>query len=170
MTSNVGADMIKRQASLGFSLKTDEVTEERLAYEEMRKKLLDSLKRVFRPEFINRLDAVIVFRALSKEDIQKIVSLELDKVAARLVEHEVVLRATPAALAQLAVEGWDPDMGARPLRRVIQQKVEDPLSDKLLSGEFENGDLIMVDVDDNQIILRCGEKEAAEPQEVGLNA
>ncbi|HEX9016416.1 MAG TPA: ATP-dependent Clp protease ATP-binding subunit, partial [Chloroflexota bacterium] len=171
MTSNVGAEMIKRQASLGFTLKTDEVTEERLAYDEMRKKLLDSLKRVFRPEFINRLDAVIVFRSLSKEDIQKIVSLELDKVAHRLEEHEVVLHATPAALAQLATEGWDPDMGARPLRRVIQQKVEDPLSDKLLSGEFENGDVILVDADaENQIVLRRGEKDEQPPQEIGVQA
>ncbi|MFZ0531710.1 MAG: ATP-dependent Clp protease ATP-binding subunit, partial [Anaerolineales bacterium] len=81
MTSNIGAEMIKRQTSLGFSLKQDEQTEEKLAYEEMRKKLMESLKRVFRPEFINRLDSVIVFRALSKEDIQEIVKLELDKVA-----------------------------------------------------------------------------------------
>ncbi len=134
MTSNIGADMIKRQTSLGFSLQRDEAENEQLAYDEMRKKLLDSLKRVFRPEFINRLDGVIVFRALNKEDIQKIVSLELDKVAARLTDHEIVLHATPEALNQLASEGYDPEMGARPLRRVIQQKVEDPLSDALLSG------------------------------------
>jgi ATP-dependent Clp protease ATP-binding subunit ClpC len=172
MTSNVGADMIKRQANLGFTLRRDEAIEEKESYDEMRKKLLDSLKRVFRPEFINRLDAVIVFRALSKEDIQKIVSLELDKVAERLQEHEIVLHATPAALSQLADEGYDPEMGARPLRRVIQQKVEDPLSDHLLSGEFENGDLIMVDVDeDNHIILRRGEKEGEGPHKVvGLKA
>ncbi len=171
MTSNVGADMIKRQSNLGFTLRKDEATEEKVAYEEMRKKLLDSLKRVFRPEFINRLDSVIVFRSLSKEDIQRIVSLELDKVALRLVDHEVVLRATPAALGQFADEGYDPDMGARPLRRVIQQKVEDPLSDKLLSGEFENGDTVMVDVDEEKnIVLRRGEREEEEPQEVGLSA
>jgi ATP-dependent Clp protease ATP-binding subunit ClpC len=171
MTSNVGADMIKRQAAVGFNLRKDEAIEEKQAYDEMRKKLLDSLKRVFRPEFINRLDSVIVFRSLSKEDITKIVTLELDKVAARLVDHEVVLRATPAALSQLADEGYDPDMGARPLRRVIQQKVEDPLSDKLLSGEFENGDLVMVDIDpDNQIILRRGVKEDEESQPASISA
>jgi ATP-dependent Clp protease ATP-binding subunit ClpC len=172
MTSNVGADMIKRQSNLGFTLKQDEATEEKVAYDEMRKKLLDSLKRVFRPEFINRLDSVIVFRSLSKEDIQRIVTLELDKVAARLTDHEVVLRATPAALSQLATEGYDPDMGARPLRRVIQQKVEDPLSDKMLSGEFENGDTVLVDMDEEKnIILRRGEKdeEAPEPASVGAS-
>ena len=171
MTSNVGAEMIKRQTSLGFALQRDEVTEERLAYDEMRKKLLDSLKRVFRPEFINRLDAVIVFRSLTKEDIQKIVSLELDKVAVRLQEHEIVLHATPAALGHLADEGYDPEMGARPLRRVIQSTVEDPLSDKLLGGDFENGDVILVDVDEeNKVILRRGEKDSQEPQELGLKA
>ena len=171
MTSNVGADMIKRQTSLGFAIGHDEITEEKEAYEEMRKKLLDSLRRVFRPEFINRLDGVVVFRQLSKEDIQKIVNLELDKVAERLKEHEIVLRATPAALSQLADEGYDPDMGARPLRRVIQQKVEDTLSDAVLAGEFENGDLVMVDVNaDGEIYLRRGDKEEVEPQEIGINA
>jgi ATP-dependent Clp protease ATP-binding subunit ClpC len=89
MTSNVGADMIKRQSSVGFALKREEELEERLTYEDMRKKLLESLKRVFRPEFINRLDSVIVFRSLNKEDIKKIVLLELDKVATRLEEHRV---------------------------------------------------------------------------------
>ncbi len=165
MTSNVGADMIKRQTSIGFALKKDEETEERLAYDDMRKKLLDSLKRVFRPEFINRLDSVIVFRSLSKEDIQQIVQLELDKVAKRLEEHEINLTATPAALEMLADLGYDPEMGARPLRRVIQQKVEDRLSDALLSGEFEDGDDILVDLVEEEIVLQPGEKESSAPQE-----
>jgi ATP-dependent Clp protease ATP-binding subunit ClpC len=163
MTSNVGADMIKRQTSLGFTLKRDEEVEERMAYEEMRKKLLDSLKRVFRPEFINRLDSVIVFRSLNKEDIKKIVELELNKVSERLEEHNVLLTATPAALELLADQGYDPDMGARPLRRVIQQKVEDPLSDALLSGEFEDGDAIMVDVEEGEVKLHRAERQADTP-------
>jgi ATP-dependent Clp protease ATP-binding subunit ClpC len=154
MTSNVGADMIKKQASLGFSLKRDEATEERLGYEDMRKKLTETLKRAFRPEFINRLDSVIVFRSLNKEDIQKIVKLELEKVAARLTEHNIALTATPEALASLGTEGFDPDMGARPLRRVIQLKVEDKLSDSLLSGDFKDGDSILVELTpENEIIL-----------------
>ncbi len=144
MTSNIGADMIKRQSSLGFALKRDEITEERLSYEDMRKKLQESLKRAFRPEFINRLDAVVIFRSLNKEDILKIVKLELDKVAERLVEHNLVLTAIPEALAALADLGYDAEFGARPLRRIIQQKVEDPLSDKLLSGEFHDGDALEV--------------------------
>jgi len=163
MTSNVGADMIKRQTSIGFTLKKDEEMEERLAYDEMRKKLLDSLKRVFRPEFINRLDSVIVFRSLSKTDIQQIVQLELDKVARRLEEHTIVLSATPAALDSLAELGYDPEMGARPLRRVIQQKVEDPLSDALLGGEFNDGDMIVVDVQEGEIVLRHSEEPTSAP-------
>src|SRR5512138_1013821 len=146
MTSNIGADMIKRQTGLGFQLKRDEAMEEKLTYEDMRKRLNESLKHAFRPEFINRLDSVIIFRSLNKDDIEKIVSLELDKVAARLKEHNLTLKATPAALGVLADQGYDADFGARPLRRIIQQKVEDPLSDRLLSGEFVDGDTIQVDV------------------------
>ncbi|HSL47171.1 MAG TPA: ATP-dependent Clp protease ATP-binding subunit [Anaerolineales bacterium] len=164
MTSNIGADMIKRQSSLGFALKRDEVTEERLSYEDMRKKLSESLKRAFRPEFINRLDAVIIFRSLNKEDIQKIVSLELDKVAERLKEHNLVLTATPAALAAIADQGYDAEFGARPLRRVIQQRVEDPLSDRVLGGEFQNGDTVLVSLNSEGVIIleRDGEGEKQE--------
>ncbi len=154
MTSNIGADVIKRQSGFGFQGKVDEAEEEKQAYEEMRKKLIESLKRVFRPEFINRLDSVIVFRALSRDDIKQIVSLELNKVAERLKENNITLTATQEALDQLATEGYDPDMGARPLRRVIQQKIEDRLSDALLAGEFAEGDTVQVDVnDDHEITL-----------------
>jgi len=162
MTSNVGADMIKRQTSIGFSLKQDEDIEERQAYDEMRKKLLDALKRVFRPEFINRLDSVIVFRSLSRSDIKQIVQLELNKVADRLVDHDIKLTATPEAVDMLAEMGYDPEMGARPLRRVIQQIVEDKLSDALLGGDFQAGDTILVDVEEEEIILRHEDK-AKEP-------
>jgi len=171
MTSNVGADMIKRQGGLGFALKRDQETEERLQYKEMRKKLLDALKRVFRPEFLNRVDAVIVFHALSPEHIRRIVNLELAKVQARLTEHEMGLEATPEAVQELARLGYDPEMGARPLRRVIQQKIEEPISDGILAGEFKSGDTIVIDVepgeDEAQIVLRRqdtpgGEDDAAE--------
>ncbi|HWQ84519.1 MAG TPA: ATP-dependent Clp protease ATP-binding subunit [Anaerolineales bacterium] len=165
MTSNIGADMIKRQATLGFALKQDEDTEERLAYDEMRKKLTDSLKRVFRPEFINRLDSVIVFRSLNKQDIQQIVELEVAKVGKRLEENQIQLEITPAALDMIADLGYDPDMGARPLRRVIQQKVEDPLSDALLSGQFKDGDSILVDVKDGEVFLHSKREEVPEPPE-----
>ncbi len=153
MTTNVGAEEIKKQTSLGFQLKHDEKTEERQSYEEMRKKLTESLKKVFRPEFINRLDSVIVFRSLNKDDIHQIVSLELNKVTERLAEHAVTLTATEAALNLLAENGFDVEMGARPLRRVIQQKVEDPLSDALLAGTFCEGCTVLVEVVEGEVVL-----------------
>jgi ATP-dependent Clp protease ATP-binding subunit ClpC len=154
MTTNVGAEEIKKQTSLGFQLKRDEKTEERQSYEEMRKKLTESLKKVFRPEFINRLDSVIVFRSLNKNDIRQIVTLELSKVTERLAEHSVKLTATEAALDLLAESGFDVEMGARPLRRVIQQKVEDPLSDALLAGTFCEGCTVLVEVEEGEVVLR----------------
>ncbi len=173
MTSNVGADLIKRQTGLGFQLARDEAVEEQAAYAEMRKKLLDSLKRVFRPEFINRLDSVIVFRALSREDIHHIVSLELDKVGERLQENEIKLTASPAALDRLAEEGYDPEMGARPLRRVIQLKVEDRLSDAVLAEQFKAGDVVVVDIDPetDEIVLRKREETPTESEQpLGIGA
>ena len=166
MTSNIGADLIKRQTSFGFQLGRDEAAEERNAYADMRKKLLDSLKRVFRPEFINRLDSVIVFRALSRENIHTIVKLELDKVASRLEENEIKLIATPAALDRLGDEGYDPEMGARPLRRVIQLKVEDRLSDAVLASEFKTGDTVVVDVsaETGEITLHKSEETPTESE------
>lgn len=154
MTSNVGADMIKKQSSFGFQLKQDKETEERLGYEDMRKKLTETLKRVFRPEFINRLDGVVVFRALNEENIQRIVTLELNKLTERLSEHGLTLTASPVALTQLGDLGYDAEMGARPLKRIIQQYVEDPLSDAVLAGNFVDGDTVLVDLDDGgEIIL-----------------
>jgi ATP-dependent Clp protease ATP-binding subunit ClpC len=166
MTSNVGADMIKRQGQLGFAYKRDEQTEEKAAYEDIRKKLLDALRRVFRPEFINRVDSVIVFHPLSRENIQQIVNLELNKVAQRLEDHEITLNATPEAVDKLATMGFDPDMGARPLKRIIQQKVEDTLSDAMLSGKFEDGDTVIVEVEEDEIVLKRGTKEETPPPEV----
>jgi ATP-dependent Clp protease ATP-binding subunit ClpC len=132
----------------------------------MRKKLTETLKRAFRPEFINRVDNVIVFRSLTRENIQQIVKLELAKVSQRLTEHRITIEASPAALSLLGEQGYDPDMGARPLRRVIQLKVEDQLSDNLLSGGFVDGDHIQVDVNpDGDIILTRAEApvQATEP-------
>ncbi len=172
MTSNVGADLIKRQTGFGFQLARDEAIEEKAAYADMRKKLLESLKRVFRPEFINRLDTVIVFRALSRQDIHQIVGLELEKVSERLQENEIKLVASPAALDRLAEEGYDPDMGARPLRRVIQLKVEDRLSDEVLADHFKTGDTVLVDVDPEtgDIILKKQEEAPESEQPMGVGA
>ena len=168
MTSNVGADMIMRQGSLGFQLKVEEEIEEKLAYRDMRKKLTESLKRVFRPEFINRVDSVIVFRSLSPEHIREIVSLELNKVSERLEEHEITLVPSDEALDLLAERGYEREYGARPLKRVIQQTIEDALSDAMLSGEIEDGDTVLIETemgeDDMEIVLRRGEGENVAPE------
>ncbi|HUF38794.1 MAG TPA: ATP-dependent Clp protease ATP-binding subunit [Anaerolineales bacterium] len=175
MTSNVGAEIIKRETSLGFKLKTDDELDERMSYRDMEKKLTAALKRTFRPEFINRVDSTIIFRSLNRDDLHKIVSIELDKVSKRLIEYEIELTATPAALDMLADLGFDSEMGARPLRRVIQQKVEDPLSDGLLSGKFERGSPVVVDVgsvssedeaEHDDIVLKPEELEAADEPEM----
>jgi len=166
MTSNIGAEEIRRQGTLGFSLKQDEKQAEAQNYEEMRKKLLDSLRKVFRPEFINRLDGVIVFHPLNKEHIRNIINVELDKVACRMREHNLSLHASEAALEYLAAEGFNPEMGARPLRRVIQDQVEDQLSDAILAHEFNDGDSVLVDINaEKKIVLKRDTRRLAPPAE-----
>jgi ATP-dependent Clp protease ATP-binding subunit ClpC len=159
MTSNVGAELIKRQTSLGFAIEQDDEIEERLAYDEMRKKLLGALKKVFRPEFLNRVDAVITFHALSREQIAEIVELELAKVSERLVEHEISLRASEEGRMLLVELGYDPEMGARPLRRVIQNMVEDQLSDALLAGDFKRGDNVLIVDEEGEIALKLEDQQ-----------
>jgi ATP-dependent Clp protease ATP-binding subunit ClpC len=169
MTSNIGATQIY-QSAIGFQLQRDTELEERMAYQEMRRELIKALKKQFRPEFINRLDEVVIFRSLNKEDINEIVKLELDKVAKRLVEHEISISVTPKAADLIADQGFNPEMGARPLRRVIQLKVEDPLSDALLAEEFKAGDHVIVDMemseDEAVIVLRPGDHSEEEPEEL----
>jgi ATP-dependent Clp protease ATP-binding subunit ClpC len=166
MTSNVGADMIKRQTALGFAPKRDEERDREQDFEEMREKLMNQLKRVFRPEFLNRVDGTIVFRSLTKDEITEIVDLELDKVRERLAEHQISLDVTDAAKVLLADEGYNPDYGARPLRRVIQYRVEDALSDALLSGQFNDGDTVVVDAEDGEIALYSDKEAPEEPEAV----
>jgi ATP-dependent Clp protease ATP-binding subunit ClpC len=165
MTSNIGAELIQNQSSLGFNVKRDEETEARLAYQDMRKKLMDALRKVFRPEFINRVDAIIVFHALNREQIASIVDLELAKVASRLTEHEIVLRLTDAAREWLAEQGYDPEMGARPLKRVIQNQIEDKLSDALLSSKFKQGEPILIDAKDDEIVLTKDDAQQEEEKD-----
>ncbi len=159
MTSNIGADVIRRGTQLGFDIPHDEQQAEDAEYDEMRKKLMDSLRRSFRPEFLNRVDGTIVFRALNKSEITQIVDLLLDKVRERLVEHNVQLEATQAAKEYLADEGYDPEYGARPLRRVIQNQIEDALSDMILAGRFEKGSTILVDCVDGELTFTQKESE-----------
>jgi ATP-dependent Clp protease ATP-binding subunit ClpC len=172
MTSNVGADMIMRKGEIGFQLRPDEQLEEEIAYKDMRKKLTDALKRVFRPEFINRVDSVIIFRSLNKDNLRQIVNLEIEKVTSRLEEHQLTLEPTEKALDLLSELGYDREYGARPLKRVIQNKIEDPLSDAMLNGTFADGDTVVIDVEvgeeQPELVLRKGKakgrkKKAASP-------
>ena len=149
MTSNVGADMIKPNSSLGFNtaLDLDKIDDE--AYEDMSRNVTDQLHRLFRPEFLNRVDATIIFRSLTRDEIKAIVDLELNKVRERLLEHAITLETTDNAIEWLAENGYDPEYGARPLRRLIQSEVEDRLSDGILSGEFGLASIVRIDVDDD---------------------
>lgn len=159
MTSNVGAAMIKKGPNLGFAFQRDEKAEEKANYSDMKKTLMDELKRHFRPEFINRVDTVVVFRQLSQEDIRQIVDIILADVNMRLEEHDLILEATDAARNWLGKNGYDAEYGARPLRRLIQMEVEDRLSDAVLSGQFKEGDTVLIDEENNEIILK--HKESA---------
>jgi ATP-dependent Clp protease ATP-binding subunit ClpC len=147
MTSNIGADLIKRGATLGFGLPQVEHRAEQQDYEDMRKTLMESLRRAFRPEFLNRVDATIVFRPLSKEEITEIVVLEIKKVNDRLAERAMTIHATEAAQHYLADQGYDPDFGARPLRRIVTSLVEDKLSDVILAGQIRLGSSVIIDFD-----------------------
>jgi len=163
MTSNVGADVIKRQSSLGFEIPKEDDAAEQTEYKEMRKKLMDSLRRAFRPEFLNRVDATIVFRSLNKAEITEIVTLLMDRVRERVKEHDLGVTLTDAAREYLADEGYDPEYGARPLRRVIQNQIEDRLSDGLLSGEFPAGSVVTVDYDGEDLVFSA-QKVEDEPE------
>jgi ATP-dependent Clp protease ATP-binding subunit ClpC len=146
MTSNIGAEMIRRNTSVGFVVKKEEAKQEQETYDEMREKLMSQMKKAFRPEFLNRVDGIVVFRALTRDEIKSIVDLELHKVQARIVHQDIKIQATDAAKQYLSDKGYNFEFGARPLRRVIQNEVEDVLSDSFLSGKFEKGDTVEVDL------------------------
>ncbi len=146
MTSNVGSDLIKRDSKLGFGLESgDQEKSAEDRYQRMKEKVLAELKNVFKPEFLNRVDSTVVFRSLSKEDIRKIVDLELAKVVRQLSSKSIFLVVSDAAKDWLGEQGFDQIFGARPLRRVIQDNLEDVLSEMLLAEEFEEGDTVVVD-------------------------
>ncbi|MBE0415235.1 MAG: ATP-dependent Clp protease ATP-binding subunit, partial [Dehalococcoidia bacterium] len=154
MTSNIGAELIKRDTTLGFATRTDEAKTEQQSYERMKEKVLGEVKKFFRPEFLNRIDGIVVFHALNKDHIRQIVDLMLREVWKELAEKTVKLEVTEAAKNLLGEKGYDPVFGARPLRRTIQDLVEDPLSDALLRGDFQAGDTVLVDCEDERIVIR----------------
>jgi ATP-dependent Clp protease ATP-binding subunit ClpC len=145
MTSNAGADLIKKESALGFSVKREDTLADKDRYERMKEKVLKELKNMFRPEFLNRVDSTIVFSALNRDEIKQIVELELNKLMPQLAEHAITLAATDAAKELLAEKGYDTSFGARPLKRLIQGMVADPLSEGLLSGRFRTGDRVLAD-------------------------
>lgn len=153
MTSNVGAEVIKGNHSLGFDIPRDEARLDQETYTEMRKNVLDQLRRAFRPEFLNRVDATVVFRALTREEIKQIVDLEIKKVGERLVEHAITLEITEEAREWFAHKGYDPEYGARPLRRLIQNELEDALSDGILSGDFAFASIVQAGVSESDELL-----------------
>ena len=147
MTSNIGSDLIKRDTSLGFAT-LEQSKMEANAYDKMKSKVEEEVKRFFRPEFLNRIDGQIVFHALTQEHIVSIVDLMLNDVRKPMLEKGLSLDVTEAAKAWLGEKGYDPTFGARPLRRLIEQKIEDPLSEDVLSGKFQPGQTVIVDVNE----------------------
>ncbi len=142
MTSNIGASLIRHGGRLGFAITDDESRRKETDYEEMKRRVMDALEKTFRPEFINRLDGIMVFHALDRDAIKRIVDLELKRVHNQLREHDITLEVSDEAKDFLADVGYDPKFGARPLRRAIQEHVDDVLSEKLLANEVKAGDTV----------------------------
>jgi ATP-dependent Clp protease ATP-binding subunit ClpC len=165
MTSNVGANYIKKQQGMGFRPADPDKT-----YEYMKGRLLDELKRTFRPEFLNRVDELIVFKSLSKEDLDQIVNLMLKDLSGRIAEHGLQIEVTLEAKELLTKEGFDPAYGARPLRRVIQKRLEDGISEELLRRAFIPGETIIVDKIEGKDKLSFVKKEKEIDKEPSLGS
>ncbi|HET9877978.1 MAG TPA: ATP-dependent Clp protease ATP-binding subunit [Candidatus Limnocylindria bacterium] len=148
MTSNVGAQQLQKDSSIGFRVGSPTETAQQAAdYDRMREKVLAELKNTFRPEFLNRIDATVVFRSLTREELREIVDLMLNRVRGQVVGQQMELTVTDAAKDQIIVRGFDAAYGARPLRREIQNQIEDPLAEQMLMATYEPGDKILVDAD-----------------------
>ncbi len=154
MTSNVGAHQIQRESAIGFRVGDDE---ERDQYERMKETVMEELKRTFRPEFLNRIDEVIVFHALNKEQMKQVVEIMVKQFTKQLAERNIFVELTDAAKELLVEKGYDPDYGARPLRRAIQRFVENPLAEQMLEGRFSEDDRIVVDAKDGEFHFRKAE-------------
>ena len=158
MTSNLGSDLIKRETTLGFTVKSDDAQTAAASYDRMKDKVMDEVKRFFRPEFLNRIDATVVFHQLDESEILSIVDLMMDQVKKELDEKKIGLEITEEAKKHLGEKGFDPVLGARPLRRLIQNEVEDSLSDEVLGGHLNDGDVAVVDFEDDKIVIRTKKK------------
>ncbi len=162
MTSNLGTRDIQKGPGVGFAARPDE----KMTYEKMKERVMEELKRSFRPEFLNRIDEVIVFHSLLREDVKQIVDLMMKRVREQLKSKDVDIELTDSAKEVLAEKGYDPSLGARPLRRTIQRMVEDPLSEKLLWKEFRAGQTIIVDAQDGEVVLETAGAPDTPPVEL----
>jgi len=154
MTSNIGSDLIRQDRSIGFSALNDSSQQSEEKYNRMRDNVMDEVKRFFRPEFLNRIDGSVVFHQLSREHMTQILSLMLNEVVSSLIEKGIDLEVTDTAKDWLCDKGFDPIFGARPLRRVIQDNLEDKLSDAILAGELGPADTAVVDIQDDAIVVK----------------
>jgi ATP-dependent Clp protease ATP-binding subunit ClpC len=159
MTSNAGVELIKKEGQIGFTSQKDQTQAQIKSYEAMKSKVMTEVRKLFRPEFLNRLDEIIVFHELSAEQLRSIVDLMAKELQDRLSEHKLHIELTDKAKSWLAKEGYDPVFGARPLRRVIERFVENPLSSKLLRKELSEGDTIIVDLGKDGLAFKTKTKE-----------
>jgi ATP-dependent Clp protease ATP-binding subunit ClpC len=172
MTSNIGASEIARNTPLGFAVSDDETG---ITYDDMKNRIMGELKKVFRPEFLNRIDEVIVFHKLAKDEIKEIVELLLRRIRESMAERELQLELSEEAKDMLVDKGWDPAMGARPLRRAIQRYIEDPLADFVLRSQVPSGSTVMVekpgaDEDSPDEVKLTVIEPAPQPTPVGVGA
>ena len=163
MTSNVGVETIRQEMALGFAARKDAAQREKGSYDAMKEKVLAEVKKTFRPEFINRIDEIIVFHQLTEEQLRSIVDLMVNDLKARLAERKLEVELTPEAKSWLANTGYDPVFGARPLRRAIERYVENPLSTRLLKGEFKPGDTVTIDLKDESLTFTTGAAAGVAP-------
>ena len=163
MTSNVGAEQITSDKQFGFQAVVESDKKRQQDYEQMKERVLGQLKQTFRPEFLNRIDGMIVFHALTNEEIRNIVNLELVRIRTQLQEQEITLEVTEAAMDLLGERGYDRQYGARPLRRIIQNLIEDPMAEALLEGRYKAGQKIVVDVEDDLLRIIPAETLATVP-------
>jgi ATP-dependent Clp protease ATP-binding subunit ClpC len=171
MTSNIGASEIARNTPLGFSVGDED---HGMTYDDMKNRVMGELKKVFRPEFLNRIDEVIVFHKLQKDEIKQIVDLLLRRIRSSLAERDLQLELSEGAEDFLVEKGWDPSMGARPLRRAIQRYIEDPLADFVLRAELVEGATVLVEPaaegDEDQDVKLSIVKPEPKPTPVGVGA
>jgi ATP-dependent Clp protease ATP-binding subunit ClpC len=176
MTSNVGANLLNKEAAIGFMQSRDQAKRQQAEYDAMKDKVLTELKSTFKPEFLNRIDATIVFHSLRQEHVRQIVDLLLARVRVQLTEQQVELLVPEESKDFLVTKGYDAQYGARPLRRTIQNLVEDPLAEGLLQGKFRPGDIVEAAHVDDTVVLEVHErredllKQLPPPPEAALSA